>query len=126
MQSQASYHSASSSPLGRRPSSGFDFDNEEADVRANVAVADGHVDIRSSAVKLDDNHDDADEGHFYDTLSDILGASSRVSTCLDLDLAFGTVDSNVNPTCIPFLSPLSPVSPLLASPPRSAAAGEPI
>jgi len=115
MQSQASYHSASSSPLGRRPSSGFDFDNEEADVRANVAVADGHVDIRSSAVKLDDNHDDADEGHFYDTLSDILGASSRVSTCLDLDLAFGTVDSNVNPASIS-LSTLPPVpSPRLSS-----------
>jgi len=32
-QSQASYHSASSSPSARRPSSGFDGVNEEADVR---------------------------------------------------------------------------------------------
>ena len=47
MQSQASYHSASSNPLARRPSSGFDVDNEEADVRANVAVADRHADIRA-------------------------------------------------------------------------------
>jgi len=38
-QSQASYHSASSSSSVRRPSSGFDGVNEEADVRANVAVA---------------------------------------------------------------------------------------
>jgi len=39
-QSQTSYHSASSSPSARRPSSGFDVDNEEADVCANVAVTD--------------------------------------------------------------------------------------
>jgi len=47
-QSQASYRSASSSPSARRPSSGFDSVNEEADVRANVAVAlaDGHADVR--------------------------------------------------------------------------------
>ena len=38
-QSQASYHSASSSSSVRRPSSGFDGVNEEANVRANVAVA---------------------------------------------------------------------------------------
>ena len=40
-QSQASYHSASSSPSACRPSSGFDSVKEEAHVRANVAVADG-------------------------------------------------------------------------------------
>jgi len=37
-QSQASYQSAFSSPLARRPSSGFDNVNEEADVRANATV----------------------------------------------------------------------------------------
>ena len=49
-QSQASYHSASSSPSARRPSSGFDGVNEEADVRANATVVDGHADVRASAV----------------------------------------------------------------------------
>jgi len=125
-QSQASYHSASLSPLARRPSSGFDVDNEEADIRANVTVADGHANIHASAVMTDDNDDDADDGNFDDTLSKILGASSRVSTSLDLDLAFSTVDSNVDPACIPLPSPLSPLPPPLASPPPSAAAGEPI
>jgi len=51
-QSQASYHSATSSPSVRRPSSGSDVDNEEADVRANVAVADGHADIRASMTTM--------------------------------------------------------------------------
>jgi len=51
-QSQALYHSASSRPLARRPSSGFDVDNEEADVRANVAVVDGHADVRASAGRV--------------------------------------------------------------------------
>jgi len=46
-QIQASYHSTSSSPLAHRPSSGFDVDNEEANVRANFAVADGHVNVRA-------------------------------------------------------------------------------
>jgi len=49
-QSQASYHSASSSPSDCRPSSGFDGVNEEVDVRANATVVDGHVNIRASAV----------------------------------------------------------------------------
>ena len=40
----------------------------------------------------DDNDDDADD----DTLSEIPSVSSRVSTSFDLDLAFGTVDSNVD------------------------------
>jgi len=53
-QSQVSYHSASSSPLARRPSSAFDGVNEEADVRANVAVADGHANVRASAVMTND------------------------------------------------------------------------
>ena len=56
-QSQASYHSASSSPSARRPSSGFDGVNEEADVRANATVVDGHADVRASAVMTEDNDD---------------------------------------------------------------------
>ena len=44
-QSQASYHSASSSPLARSPSSGFDGVNEEVHVRANATVVDGHADV---------------------------------------------------------------------------------
>ena len=74
----------------------------------------------------DDNDDDAGDGNFDKTLSEILGASSRVSTLLDLNLAFGTVDSNIDPAYIPLFSPLSPLPPNVASPPSSAAAGEPI
>ena len=66
-QSQASYHSASSSPSARRPSSGFDGVNEEANVRANAAVVPGHADVRASAVMTDDNNDDVDAGNFDDT-----------------------------------------------------------
>jgi len=125
-QRQASYHSASSSPSARRPSSGFDSVNEEANVRANAAVVDGHDDVCASAAMTDDNDDDADDDVYDDTLGEILGASSRVAPSLDLDLAFGTVDSNVDPACTPLLSSLSPLPPPLASPPPSAAAGEPI
>ena len=74
----------------------------------------------------DDHDDDADDGNFDDTLSEILGASSRVATPLDLDLAFGAVDVTEGLTCTPLLSPLSPLLPPIASPPSSAAAGEPI
>jgi len=73
-----------------------------------------------------DNDDDADDGNVDDALSEILGASSRVATFLDLDLAFGAVDVNVDLACTSLLSPLSPLPPLIASPPPSAAAGEPI
>jgi len=125
-QSQASYHSASSSPSVRRPSSGFDGVNEEAHLRANAAVVDGHNDVCASAVMTVDNDNDADDCMYDDTLSEILGASSRVALSLDLDLAFGTVDSNVDPACTPLLSPLFPLPPPLASPPPSAAAGESI
>jgi len=107
-QSQASYHSASSSPSARRPSSDFDGVDEEAHVRANAAVVGGHDDVCASAVMTVDNHDDADNGIHDDTLSEILGASSRVASSLDLDLAFGTVGSNVDPACTPLLSPPSP------------------
>jgi len=125
-QSQASCHSASLNTSARRPSSGFDGVNKEANVRANATVVDGHADVCASAVMTVDNDDDADVGNFDDTLSEILGASSRVAPSLDLDLAFGTVDSNVDPACTPLLSPLSSLPPRLASPPPSAAAGEPI
>jgi len=125
-QSQESYHSASSSPSVRRPSSGFDGVNEEANVRANAAVVDGHADVSASAVMTDDNDDDANVGNLDDTLSEILSASSRVATSLDLDLAFGAVDVNDDLTCTSLLSPLSPLPPPIASPPSSAAAGEPI
>jgi len=92
-QSQASYHRASSSSLARCPSSGFDVDNEEAIVRANVVVANGHADIRASAVMTNDNDDDADDGNFEDTFGEILGASCRVTTFLDLDFATTVVSA---------------------------------
>jgi len=123
-QSQASYHSASSSPSARRPSSVFDGVNEEANVRANAAVVDGHADVCASAVMPHVNDDDADNGIFDDTLCQILGASSRVATSPDLDLAFGAVDVNVDLACTSLLSPLSPLPHHIASPPPSAAAGE--
>ena len=122
-QSQASYHSASSSPSARRPSSGFHGVNKEANVRANAAVVDGHADVRASAVMTDDNNDDADVSNLDDTLSEILGVSSRVATSLDLDLAVGAVDVNHDLACTSLLSPLPPP---IASPPPSAAAREPI
>jgi len=87
-QSQASYNSASSSPSARRPSSDFDGVNEEANVRANVTVVDGHADVHASAVMTHVNDDNADDC-FSMILCEILGASSRVATSLDLDLAFG-------------------------------------
>ena len=113
-QSQASYHSASSSPSARRPCTGFDGVNEDANVRVNAAVVHGHADVRASAVMTDDNNDDVDDSNFDDTLSEILGTSSRVATSPDLDLAFGAVDVNVH------------LPPPISSPPSSAAAGEPI
>ena len=125
-QSQASYHSVSSSPSARRPSSAFDGVNEEANVRANAAVVPGYADVRASAVMTDDNNDDVDDGNFDDTLSEILGTSSRVATSPDLDLAFGAVDVNVDLACTSLLSPLSHLPPPTSSPPSSAAAGEPI
>jgi hypothetical protein len=119
-------HSASSSSSARRPSSGFDGVNEEADVRANAAVVDGHADVRASVVMTDDNDDDANVGNLDDILSEIFGASSSVATPVDLDLAFGAVDVTDGLACTSLLSPLSPLPPPIASPPSSAAAGEPI
>ena len=43
---------------------------------------------------------------------------------LDLDLAFGAVDSNVDLACTHLLSPPSPLPPPVPSTPSSAAAGE--
>ena len=62
---------------------------------------------------------------FNDTRSKILGASSRVTPSLDLDLTFGAVDSNVDLACTHLLSPPSPPPPPLLSAPSSAAAGKP-
>jgi len=123
---KASYHSASLSPSARRPSSGFVGVNEEANVRAKAAVVDGHANVRASAVMTDDNDDDADVGNLDDTLSETLGASSRVATSLNLDLSFGAVGVNDDLDCTSHLSPLSPLPPPIACPPSSAAAGEPI
>jgi len=125
-QIQASYHSVSSSPSARRPSSDFDDVSEEATVRANAAVVPGYADVRASAVMTDDNNDDGDDGNFGDTLSEILGTSSRVATSPDLDLAFGAVDVHVDRACTWLLSPLSHLPPPTSSPPSSAAAGESI
>jgi len=61
-----------------------------------------------------------------DTLSEILGTSSRVATPLDLDLAFGTVDVNDDLACTSLLSPLSPLPLPIVSPPSSTVPGEPI
>ena len=109
-QSAASYRSASSSPSARRPSSDFDVDNVEADVRANVAVADGHADIRARAVMTDDKIEyDADEDDFDDTHGEALGASFRATPSLNLNLLFGAVDPNVNLSRPALLSPLSPL-----------------
>ena len=85
-QSQASYHSVSSSPSARCPSSAFEGVNEEVIVRANAAVVPGYADVRASAVMTDDNNDDGDDGNFDDTLSEILGTSSRVATSPDLEI----------------------------------------
>jgi len=72
-----------------------------------------------------DNDDDADDGIFDDILREILGASSRVATSLDLDLAFGAVTVSVDLACTSLLSPFSPLPPPIVVP-SSAAAGEPI
>jgi len=113
--------------LALDPSSGFDVDNEEANLLANVGFADGYADIRASAVMTDEEIDDnADEDDFDDTHGEALGVLIRTTPSLDLELFFDAVDSNVDLHCPPLLSPLFPLPPPLASPPPSAAAGEPI
>ena len=44
----------------------------------------------------DNNDDDADDGDFEGNLGEILGASSMATPSLDLDLARGAVNSNVD------------------------------
>jgi len=125
-QSQAWYHNASSSPSARSPSSGFDSVNEEANVRANATVVDGHANVRASAVMTKDNNDGANIGNLDDILSKIFGASFRVATLLNLDLVFGAVNVTDCLSCTSLLSPLSHLPPPISSPPSSAAAGQPI
>ena len=85
-----------------------------------------HADVRASAAMIDDNNDDAEDGDFDDTLGEILVASFMATPSLDLDLALGAVDSNVDLACTRLLSPPGfPLSPPLPSAPSSAAAGEP-
>jgi len=72
------------------------------------------------------NDDDADDSDFDDTLGEILGASFMAPPSLDLDLAFGAVDTSVNLDRTHLVSPLSLASPPLPSPSFSATAGEPI
>ena len=93
---------------------------------ARMPLVDGHADVLASAVMTHVNDDDVHDYIFDDTFSEILGASSRVATSLDLDLAFGAVDVNVDFARTSLLSPISPLPPPIASPPPSAAAGEPI
>ena len=98
--------------MARCHSSGFDVDNAEAYVRANVAVADRHANIRATTDhKIDDN---ANEDDFDDTHGEALGVSFKTAPSLDLDLLFGAVESNVDLHCTPLLSPPSLLpSPLL-------------
>jgi len=64
----------------------------------------------------DDNDDNANDGDYPGTLGEILGAPSMATPVLDLDLAFGVVDSNVNFDRTPLLSLFSPPpSPPLSS-----------
>ena len=81
-QSQASYHSTSSSHTARRPSSCFDGVNEEADVRANATVVNGYAHVRASAVMTEDNDDGANVGKLDDILSDILHPGSQLLSTL--------------------------------------------
>jgi len=60
-----------------------------------------------------------------DTFGEILGASSRATPPLELDLAVAAVDSNVDLACTHLLSPTSPLPPPLPNSPSSAAAREP-
>ena len=107
--------------MARYPSFGFDSVNEEANVRANDTVVHGHANVRASAVMTNDNDDNVDDSNFDDTLSEILGTSSRVATSLNLDLAVGAVNVNVNLACTSLLSPLSHLPPPISSPSSSVA-----
>jgi len=98
MQSQALYRNASSSPLAHCPFSCFDVDKEEANTRDNVVVADGHANVCTSDVMTNnDNDDSANVGDYDDTLSEIPVPSFMAVLSLDLDLAFGVIDSSSTP-----------------------------
>jgi len=97
---------------------------DDATAELYCARRDGHANVCASAVMTHVNDGNANDGIFKDTLSEILDASSRVATSLDLDLAFGAVDVNVDFACTPLVSPFSSLPPPIASPPPSAAAGE--
>ena len=68
-----------------------------------------HADVCASAVMTEDINDGANVGNSDNILSEILGASSRVATPLDLDLAFGAVDVTDGLSCTSLISPLSPL-----------------
>ena len=72
-----------------------------------------------------DNNDNADDSNSNDTLGTILCASLCDTPSHDLDLAFDTVDSNVDLACTCLLSPPTSLPPHLPSAPSSAAAREP-
>jgi len=77
--------------------------------RENVVVAEGHVDVRASTATMST----MPTTMILITLGEILGASFRDSPSLDLDLAFGAIDSNVDLACTRLLFPPSPLHPLL-------------
>ena len=85
------------------------------------------VDARASTMTTNDDNDDdgANNDDFLDILEEILGATFMPSSVLDLDLAYGAADSNVDSDRPLFHSPPSPLpSPffllllLLGSPPE--------
>jgi len=76
-----------------------------------VHVASCHANIRA---RVNDDNDvivktlnNVDDGDFPDTLREILGASLMAMQALDLDFAFGAVDSTINFGSLPLLSPSS-------------------
>ena len=101
----------------RRPSSGFDGVNEEANVRANATVVDGHANVHASAVMTHVNDDDANDGIFDDTLcmkSSVLHSWSLFLSTLISHLAPSTSTSTSLALHFSLHSPPSPLpSPLL-------------
>ena len=87
-QSQASYHSASSSPLARRPSSGFDGVNDEADHSSRERHRRWACRCPCQRCRMtEDNDDGANVGDLNDILSDILAlhpGSQLLSTLISL------------------------------------------
>ena len=117
-QSQSSYHSASSSPSTRRPSSGFDGVNEEANVRASAAAVDGHADVHASAVMTHDNDDGANViwislsakssalhpgSKLLSTLISLLAPSTSTTTSLALHFSLHSPPSHLPSPLLLFL-----------------------